>query len=134
MFAPSPPKHDGWWVVPGELEDGKLVDVLPVIHNDYGLHEVSYQKPEDIGSTVKNWQKYLNYMTIKEFTDTPKRRDDQREKRESFSGYLCQEWNEHHAGEESLESLSIVYMSESTPPPGQTPEIEREMLHEHSCG
>lgn len=133
MFAPSPPKHDGWWIVPGELENGKRVDVLPVIHNDYGLHEVSYQKPKDIGSTVKNWQKYMNYMTTTEYTDTPKKRADQRQKRESFSGYLCQEWNERHAGKESLESLSIVYVREYTPPPGQNPEIEQEVLHEHSC-
>lgn len=133
MFAPSPPKHDGWWIVPGELENGKRVDVLPVIHNDYGLHEVSYQKPEDIGSTVRNWQKYMNYMTTTEYNNTPERRADQREKRESFSSYLCQQWNERHAGEDSLESLGIVYMRETTPPPGQSPKIEEEMLHEHSC-
>lgn len=128
MFAPSPPKEDGWWVIPGELESGDRVDLLPVIHNDYEMQEVSYDKPEDIGATVRNWQKYLNYMTTTEFVDTPERRADQRDKRESFASYLCEEWNARHAGVESLESLKIVYMRENTLPPGQTPEIEREVL------
>lgn len=133
MFAPSPPKNDGWWVIPGELEGGDRVDLLPVIHNDYELQSVSYQKPEDIGATVENWQKYLNYMTTTEFVDTPQRRADQRDKRESFSRYLCQQWNGRHANEESLESLRIIYMRETTQPRGQRPDTEKVALHEHSC-
>lgn len=133
MFAPSPPKHDGWWVIPGELEGGQRVDLLPVIHNDYEMQEVSYDKPEDIGATVRNWQKYLNYMTTTEFVDTPERHADQRDKRESFASYLCQEWNSRHADGEYLEKLKIVYMRETTLPPSRTPEIEREVLHEQSC-
>lgn len=134
MFAPSPPKHDGWWVIPGKLEGGQRVDLLPVIHNDYEPQRVSYQKPEDIGSTVENWQKYLNYMTTTEFVNTPELRADQRDKRESFSRYLCREWNGRHAGQESLESLRIVYMREVTPPPqGQRLDPKKVVLHEHSC-
>lgn len=133
MFAPSPPKHDGWWIIPGELKGGKRVDLLPVIHNDYEPQKVSYRKPKDIGATVENWQKYLNYMTTTEFVDTPARRADQREKRENFASYLCQQWNERHASGESLESLKVVYMREITPPPGKTPEVEREALHKQTC-
>lgn len=133
MFAPSPPKEDGWWVVPGRLEGGQEVDLLPIIHKDYELNAVSYKKPEDIGGTVANWQKYLNYTATTEYVVTGEQRADQREHLKNFSGYLCREWNERHVDEESLERLEIVYMRETTPPQGQLSEASRVSVYETPC-
>jgi hypothetical protein len=35
MFAPSPSKEDGWYVIPGELRDGQKVDLMPITRDDY---------------------------------------------------------------------------------------------------
>jgi hypothetical protein len=139
MFSPDPPKDDGWWVIPGNLQGGRQVDLMSVVRGDYGLHEVSYEKPDSILATYDNehWHKYLEFITTLEYYKTPEeradRRVDQREQRENLSRYLCRAWNEHHAGDESLENLQIVYMREPTLPDYQRPKVERVVLHEHSC-
>jgi hypothetical protein len=135
MFAPSPPKEDGWWVIPGNLRGGQQVDLISVMHNDYGLQEVSYKKPQDIVGSVKNaqWHKYLEYITTTEYSDTPERRADQREQRENLGRYLCRTWNMRHTDDELLKNLQIVYVREPTLPDGQHPEIQRATLLKYSC-
>jgi hypothetical protein len=135
MFAPSPPKEDGWWVIPGSLRGGQQVDLISVIHNDYGLQEVSYKKPQDIVGSVKNaqWHKYLEYITTTEYSDTPERRADQREQRENLGRYLCRTWNMRHTDDELLKNLQIIYMRETTLADGQHPEIQRATLLKYSC-
>ena len=61
MFAPSPSREDGWYVIPGELRDGQKVDLMPITRDDYTMHPISYEKPQDIPATYKNehWRKYL---------------------------------------------------------------------------
>jgi hypothetical protein len=139
MFAPNPPKDDGWWVVPGELQGGRQVDLLSVVQGDYDLREVSYEKPENILATYKNehWHKYLEFITTLEDVTTPEERaeriEDQRQQRENFASYLCRAWNERHAGDESLEDLQIIYIREKSLPDYQRPEPERVLLYKHSC-
>ncbi len=141
MFAPDPPKDDGWWVVPGELRGGREVDLMSVVRDDYGLRGVSYEKPDSVIATYNNnehWHKYLEYITTLEYTETPEElsqlRADQREQRGNFAGYLCRAWNERHAGDETLEDLRIIYMREETPadrrPAGKA---EKVVLQEHGC-
>ena len=140
MFAPDPPKDDGWWIVPGDLQGGRQVDLMSVVRGDYGLREVSYEKPDSITATYKNehWHKYLEFLaTLEDVKDTPQLRAarvvDQREQRENFADYLCRAWNERHAGDERLEDLRIIYMRETSLPDYQRPEVERVVLREHSC-
>ncbi len=35
MFAPSPSRESGWYVIPGQLQDGRRVDLMPVTRDDY---------------------------------------------------------------------------------------------------
>jgi hypothetical protein len=139
MFAPNPPKDDGWWVIPGELRGGRQVDLMSVVRGDYDLREVSYEKPENILATYKNehWHKYLEFITTLEDVPKPGERaeriEDQRQQRENFASYLCRAWNERHAGDESLEDLQIVYMREKSLPDYRRPQVERVVLSNHSC-
>jgi hypothetical protein len=59
MFAPSPSKEDGWYVIPGNLQDGRRVDLMPITRDDYGMHRVSNEKPQDVPASYKNehWRK-----------------------------------------------------------------------------
>jgi hypothetical protein len=139
MFAPNPPKDDGWWVVPAELQSGRQVDLMSVVQGHYDLCEVSYEKPENILATHKNEhrRKYLEFITTLEDVTTPEERveriEDQRQQRENFASFLCRAWNERHAGDESLEDLQIVYMREKSLPDYQRPKPERVVLSKHSC-
>ncbi len=136
MFAPSPPRDDGWWVIPGELDNGGQTDLLSVVRGDYGIQKVSYDKPRDIAGSVGNepWHKYLEFLTITGYEDSWRSQSLQREQRENFASYLCGSWNTRHSGGDTLESLRLVYIKETTLPRGQTPTTERLTLDEHSCG
>ncbi len=135
MYAPSPPREDGWWVVPGTLSNGERVDLMSVVRDDYGVSKVSFEKPENIHGLDNNehWRKYLEYITTNEYIDTPERRADQREQRENFGEYLCRAWNGRHPDKESLQRLEIVFMRETTLPDYETSSPERIILREHTC-
>lgn len=135
MFAPSPPRDDGWWVIPGELENGRQTNLLSVVRGDYGIRELSYEKPQDIAASVENepWHKYLEFLTVTEYENSWRNQNQQRQQRENFASYLCRSWNERHDGGDSLESLRLVYIKETTLPDGEPPVPERLVLDRHSC-
>lgn len=136
MYAPSPPREDGWWVIPGTLNNGERVDLMSVVRKDYGMNEVSYEKPANIHRLDNNehWRKYLEYITTTEYIDTPERRADQDEQQENFGEYLCRAWNERHSGGESLRRLEIVFVRETTLPDYEASSPERLTLQEYTCG
>ena len=125
MFAPSPSKEDGWYVIPGNLQDGRKVDLMPITRDDYGMHEVSYEKPRDIPATYKNehWRKYLESIYSQNFAD----------QRLYFGQYICRQWNGRHGGADRLENFRIIYMRELTLPDYQQSQPEKVDLWNHTC-
>ncbi len=126
MFAPYPSKAGGWYVIPGTLRDGQEVDLLPVTSDDLRLHEVSWEKPEHVGSIYKNqhWRKYLsNILKEEEYTD----------QRLYLGRYLCREWNAHHTGAQQLMTFQITYMLEETLPDYKSSAPQKVVLWEHRC-
>lgn len=125
MFAPSPSKEDGWYVVPGTLRGGQQTDLMSVTRDDYGLHEVSWEKPQDVTSTYKNehWRKYLENIWLQQHAG----------QRLHFGRYICREWNARHGGSEQLRTFRITYMLEQTLPNYQRPSPQKVVLWEHDC-
>src|SRR5215210_6313213 len=125
MFAPSPSKEDGWYVIPGELRDGQEVDLMPITRDDYGVHPVSYEKPQDVPATYKNehWRKYLENIYSQNFAD----------ERLYFGQYICRQWNARHTGAETLETFRIIYMLELTLPDYKQSDPEKVDLWNHTC-
>jgi len=125
MFAPSPSKEDGWYVIPGNLQDGRKVDLMPITRDDYGLHRFSYEKPQDIPATYKNehWRKYLENIYSQDHAD----------QRLYFGQYICRQWNARHTGAHSLETFRIIYMREITRPDYQQSTPEKVELWNHIC-
>jgi hypothetical protein len=125
MFAPSPRKEDGWYVIPGELRDGRNVDLMPVTRDDYGMHRISYDKPQDVPATYKNehWRKYLENIYNQDHAD----------QRLYFGQYICRQWNAHHAGSDTLETFHIVYMLEMTLPDYRQSPLRKVNLWNHTC-
>jgi hypothetical protein len=125
MFAPSPSKEDGWYVIPGNLQDGRKVDLMPITRDDYGMHKVSYEKPQDVPATYKNehWRKYLENIYNQDHAD----------QRLYFGQYICRQWNARHVGAESLDNFRIIYMREMTLPDYQKSQPEKVDLWKHTC-
>jgi Vitamin K-dependent gamma-carboxylase len=125
MFAPSPSREDGWYVIPGTLRGGQRVDLMSVTRDDYNLYQVSWEKPQDVNATYKNehWRKYLENIWQEQHAD----------QRLHFGRYICREWNARHTGTEQLRSFQITYMLEETLPDYQQAPPEKVVLWEHSC-
>jgi hypothetical protein len=125
MFAPSPGKSDGWFVIPGKLQDGQEVDLASVTRDDYGKHPVSYAKPQDVRATYKNehWRKYLKNLYD----------DDHADQRIYLADYVCDQWNARHTGGDALESLRIIYMLDLTLPDYEQSKPKKVELGSYTC-
>jgi hypothetical protein len=125
MFAPSPSKEDGWFVIPGTLRDGQQTDLMSVTRDDYGMHEVSWEKPQDVNATYKNerWRKYLENIYGDEYAG----------QRLYLGQYICRQWNARHTGAEQLTTFKITYMLEITLPNYQRSAPQEVVLWNHSC-
>ena len=125
MFAPSPSKEDGWYVIPGKLQDGRKVDLMPTTRDDYGMHPVTYDKPQDIPATYENehWRKYLENIYNQDHAD----------QRLYFGQYICRQWNARYIGADSLKTFRIIYMREMTLPDNRQSKPEKVDLWNHSC-
>jgi hypothetical protein len=120
MFAPSPLRQDGWYVIHGKLRDGTDVDVFRK------KIDVSYKKPELVSYMYKNqrWQKFMMNIFY----------EDMKEFRLGYGRYLCREWNKNKTDKDELVSFKIIFMTETTPNPNEAfPPIEPKNLWDHSC-
>lgn len=127
MFAPNPTKNDGWYVIPGTLQGGQQIDLLPAVtHSDFRQAQgISWEKPQYVAGTFENkfWRKYLNNIRKEKNTD----------QRLHFGRYICREWNASHTGAGQLETFQLVFMKEKTLPDYQVSQPESQALWEHSC-
>jgi len=121
IFAPAPPRDDGWHVIEGRLKDGKTIDMLN------GDDSVSWEKPsrQQRNAWYPNmqWRTYfinLNRAVGKSLYPL-------------YGKYLCRDWNATHKGSEQLESVDIYFMSERTVPPGETQTLEKTNPLNQSC-
>lgn len=124
MFAPFPLKEDGWYVIPGTLVDGTVVDLM----NNRDTLGVSYDKPVDLATTfpTESWRKYFLNLWLKDFEHY----------REYYAEYQCQRWNGTHTGDLRLKDVDIYFMKEVTPPPAQrgTEKPEKIQIWQWHCG
>ena len=121
MFSPRPPNDHGWWVIEGELDDGTPVDVLR-----HSTGPASREKPRLVSATFPSvrWRKYMEYML--------------RVRREAYwkamTGHFCRTWKGNRTGRRRLATLSVTFMHERTPPPGQpAPRVEPSELGRWRC-
>jgi hypothetical protein len=114
LFAPAPMKDDGWFVVQGELADGRTVDLL----GDGG--PVSWEKPALVSATLQNerWRKYLINLWLK----------DNAPHRVHYARYLARDWDARHGADAELQDVQIYYMLEMTRPDGAPAAPEKILL------
>ena len=121
MFSPYPLRADGWFVMPGTLQDGSAVELWT------SQREVSWEKPADIAAQYPNdrWWKFMENLSWER-----KGRD---VLLDAYASYVCRDWNSRHSGQERLETLQIFFMQETTPPDYQDVQPEKKLLGTYSC-
>ncbi|QLG50499.1 HTTM domain-containing protein [Natrinema halophilum] len=116
MFAPEPLQTDGWYVVPGELENGTEVDAMYE-------SEVSWEPPPD-GNAVypsARWRKYLSNVWGADNTNH----------RSYLGNYLCDRWNRNHGT--NLEEIQIYYVAQPSQPYNETEPTNEIMIKQYNC-
>ncbi|MGK7885679.1 MAG: HTTM domain-containing protein [Crocosphaera sp.] len=119
MFAPTPSLSDGWYVIPGTLENGQKVDVYN------GGQSITWERPKNLAKTYTRarWRKYLERIRSKSGNDHLP----------YYGRYLCQSWNGQHDHSNKLKEFDIYFMLEMTLPDYQTPDIEKVHISHHQC-
>ena len=119
MFSPRPPKEDGWYVIPGKLRDGSVVDIYR------NGRPVSYERPGYIALTYdgERWRKYLMNIWNKDYEDY----------RLYYGQYLCRQWNRSHPYSQHLLTFDIIFMLEPTLLDLQETSAEPVTIWQHSC-
>jgi hypothetical protein len=124
MFAPNPIKVGGWYVMPGKLEDGTVVDVYHQRSSEpnWGL---DYEPPK--GMRSQGWRKFL--------VDFLPNLDSKVQLH--FGGYMCRRWNQNVPPEtptKRLKTFQIFFMRQITLPDGNgVTEAEKVSIWEHKC-
>jgi hypothetical protein len=118
MFAPHPMTGDGWYVMEGMRRDRTRVDV-------WSGGRATGAKPANFADLYRDtrWLGYLHRM--RDGASAPYW--------PYFSEYLCRGWNERHRA--PVDSVTIYFMLERTPPPGVAPVTpQKKLLLRHACG
>lgn len=121
IFAPNPPRDDGWHVIVGKLKDGREVNLLapeaPIRWEKPTLAQRNALYPN------MQWRTYfinLNRAIGKKLYPY-------------YGSYVCQRWNQAHSSSPALASLKIYFINERTAPPGEPQTLEKAMPWEQSC-
>jgi hypothetical protein len=119
MFAPYPLTDDGWYVIPGQLKNGREVDLFT------GRAPVTYDKPAYVGGMFKNtrWRKYYANLWLADYSGY----------RLYYGQWLTRQWNAAHAGGDQLLTFQIVYVMERTLGPDRVAPPERLTIWYHQC-
>jgi hypothetical protein len=120
MFAPSPARNFGWYVIPGRLRSGKEVDAYT-----FADAPPPWEMPRPLIEWHESmrWSRYLTGLWL----------SPDRSLYHGFARYLCRTWNEGFPEEMQLKQLSINYVSTVSPWPGEPEKPERHALLDWSC-
>ena len=120
MFTPNVPRHDGWFVMPARLADGRIIDVSargPALR-----WERSAVPSSDWPSA--RWALYMNQIASTEANGSLRR---------AHVRWVCREQNRGRTDGDRIERVDVFLMRELSPPPGGTAQIEALHLASHTC-
>jgi hypothetical protein len=127
MYSPDVPRTDGWYVTPGLLGDGSVVDLTPggsALDLDSEA-PVDWNKPDLLSSDHLSWRWGIYMIRLQE--------PGSRALLQRFASWTCRQWNARNDGPRRLEQLEIYFMNERTPRPGIVPEARPVKLVAGSC-
>lgn len=120
IFAPSPPRDDGWHVIPAQLVDGSEVDI-------FRNAPVNWEKP----SLATRSEIYQNMQWRTYFINLNRAIGEKLYP--GYAQYLCQSWNANHSPSQQIETLEVYFMNERTVAPGERQTVEQELGWQQTC-
>jgi hypothetical protein len=98
LFAPSPGRFKGWYVVQGTLRDGRTVDLWR------NGAPVNWDRPEVVSEMYSNgrWRKFMMNLPTPFYAWL----------QAHYCAYLCRSWNERHDGDDRLMKVELILMRE----------------------
>jgi hypothetical protein len=120
MFAPYPLRDDGWFVIPGKLEDGSDVDVYNRVEKP-----VSWDQPERVAATYPDdrWRSFMMNLWGADYEKY----------RLYYARWLCRTWNEGRPEGKRLASFEIDFMEKYVRLPPRESTTKKVDLWEHEC-
>jgi hypothetical protein len=122
IFAPGPPRDDGWYVIKGTLKDGTEIDLITE------KSPINWNKP----NIKARYKYYPNQQWRVYFINL--NRAIGRQLYPEFGNYLCQQWNAKHQQDQHLKHLEIYLMDERTVNPDEQQTVTKRLLWQQSCG
>jgi hypothetical protein len=119
MFAPYPQKNDGWFIQPGVLSNGELVNIsadeieLPVAERPESSEQFESYR----------WRKYMNFLWLKRNA----------KHRKPYGAWVCRDWNSRHDRSEQLLAFNMYFIKEPTLPPGRKARQSTHRLLRYHC-
>jgi hypothetical protein len=119
MFAPFPLVNDGWWVIVGQQQNGRTVDVIR------NTDRIDWDKPDNLGTSFKNyrWRQYYTALALSNYARY----------RGDYAMYLSRTWNQCHKSEQQLKSISMFFVVEETLPDGEAKPFST-LFYKGECG
>ena len=114
LFAPHPGVSDGWFVIKGECVDGSEV-TLP-----FPGTAASLEKPSSVAALFPNQRWRIWLLNLRD-------RNDERVNA-TYATWIAKSWNRDNPGPKSVKALTLIFVSEPTPLPGQ-PILAKPLVH-----
>jgi predicted DCC family thiol-disulfide oxidoreductase YuxK len=119
MFAPYPQKNDGWFIQPGVLVNGQLVNI--------SADEIELPSAERPVSSEQfksyRWRKYMNFLWLKRNADY----------RKPYGAWVCRDWSSRHDKSEQLLAFNMYFIKDRTLPPGREAAKTSHRLLRYHC-
>lgn len=114
IFAPNPPRDDGWYVIKASLQDGTEVDLWRPPHTPINWDKLTIGERQRL---YKNMQWRSFYIRLNRAVGDQVFSD--------YIAYLQNQWNSQHPPEQQIVSVEVYFMDETTVPPGQPQTVTR---------
>lgn len=119
MFAPYPQKNDGWFIQPGVLSDGRLVNI-----STEEIELPTAERPESSEQFKSyRWRKYMNFLWLKRNA----------RHRKHYGAWVCRDWNRNHDKSEQLLAFNMYFIKERTLPQGRNSRPTTHILLRYHC-
>jgi len=118
MFANVEVTPQGWWLAPGRLTDGRLVDL-------WTGQPLTYARPTSFVDVIRSHQWERTWSTLYA--------QDNIGVRPYLAAYLCREWNRQHGAAEQVREIKLIHMREIARDPRVPVRVEMDTLLVARC-
>jgi hypothetical protein len=118
MFANVHATPQGWWLAPGRLPDGRVIDL-------WTGQPLRLGRPAAFIDTIRSHHWERAWVTLYPPQNAGLRR--------YLAAYLCREWNSRHPADQYAREVQLIYMREVALDPAVVTPVEPQVLLSSRC-